>query len=211
MTMKKCTSCEVEFPATSEFFNNRKQSKDGFEYKCRTCGKDRTNRKSAKSVRLEAEKIAGVRECDMCHELKPFPEFYKQKGGKRFSTIRNCKECHKRYQREQRVRNNSSDVEYHSIRENLNGARKRAKKYGYPFDIVIEDLMPFPTHCEIFDIELTYGENNKHSGASLDKVIPSLGYVKGNVKIISSRANNMKGDSTLDDLKNMIQYIEVYS
>jgi len=206
-----CTSCEKEFPRTLEFFNKRTQSKDGLTYKCKTCDRDRKNRKSAKRIRLEAEQKAGERKCDMCNELKPFEEFYKQAGGKRFSTIRHCKECHKRYQREQRKVNLASDPQYHAVRESLNGARKRAKNGGYDFDITIEDLMPFPTHCEISGVQLTYGQGDKQNGASLDKIVPSKGYTKGNVRIISSKVNLAKSDLTLAQLKKLIKYIEKYT
>lgn len=39
--MKKCTKCGVEYPATDEYFYNRKDGKDGLDSRCKTCYKAR--------------------------------------------------------------------------------------------------------------------------------------------------------------------------
>ena len=49
--------------------------------------------------------------------------------------------------------------------------------------------------------------NVGRNGASIDRVVNTLGYIKGNVRVISRRANRMKGDSTIDDLMRMIAYM----
>lgn len=43
---------------------------------------------------------------------------------------------------------------------------------------------------------------------SLDKIIPSLGYVPGNVRIISARANLLKNDATVDELRAILKDAE---
>ncbi len=214
MKTKICNYCEVAKPATSEFFNKRKQSKDGLEYGCKECrkkrwknGKDGEPYVSAKTLKLNAEKANGVRTCGDCETEKPFAEFERADG----STRAICNSCHAKRQRAQRKVNRADDIEYFSIRESLNGARKRAKNGGYDFDITIEDLMPFPTHCEISGVQLTYGQGDKQNGASLDKIVPSKGYTKGNVRIISSKVNLAKSDLTLAQLKKLIKYIEKYT
>jgi hypothetical protein len=44
----------------------------------------------------------------------------------------------------------------------------------------------------------------------LDKIIPELGYVKGNVRIISTLANTMKSNATKDQLLTFAKNIESY-
>jgi hypothetical protein len=43
--------------------------------------------------------------------------------------------------------------------------------------------------------------------SSLDKIIPELGYVKGNVQWLSQKANTMKSNATRTELENFAQWI----
>jgi hypothetical protein len=83
-------------------------------------------------------------------------------------------------------------------------ARSRAKKNGIFFDINHEDLT-WPTHCPVLGIELIYGARNagtkyRDNSPSIDRIDPSIGYVKGNVMVISFRANAMKRNATAHEL-----------
>jgi hypothetical protein len=82
----------------------------------------------------------------------------------------------------------------------LGGAKQRAKDKGIPWDNDISDIV-IPDFCPILGIPLFRGVG-KHSpnSPSLDKFIPSLGYVKGNRWVISYRANIMKSDATLEEI-----------
>lgn len=42
----------------------------------------------------------------------------------------------------------------------------------------------------------------------MDRVIPELGYVKGNVEIISYRANRLKNDATYHELRAISLWLE---
>lgn len=69
------------------------------------------------------------------------------------------------------------------------------------FDLVFEDI-EWPTHCPILKIELDYSLNKraKFNTPSFDKVIPSKGYVRGNVYIISAKANFLKNNSSYEEV-----------
>jgi hypothetical protein len=41
---------------------------------------------------------------------------------------------------------------------------------------------------------------------TLDRIHNYLGYIRGNVEVISWRANHLKSDSTLDELRKMVRY-----
>ena len=87
-----------------------------------------------------------------------------------------------------------------------NAAKQRAKKQGLPFDLSPLDLkeIGIPDICPVLGIPINKapgdgtGERNDNS-PSLDKFIPSLGYVKGNVHVISWRANRFKSDGTPEE------------
>ena len=79
-------------------------------------------------------------------------------------------------------------------------AANNAKKNGCNFDIISEDII-LVKRCPILDIELDYN-NNKicDNSPSIDKIIPSLGYVENNIQIISVLANKMKSNATPEQL-----------
>lgn len=85
-------------------------------------------------------------------------------------------------------------------------ARMRAKRDGVPFDLTKEDII-IPDICPVLGIPLKVGDRKSHDNApSLDKKIPSLGYVKGNVAVISYRANRIKNDATPEELEKVLTY-----
>jgi actin-related protein len=79
----------------------------------------------------------------------------------------------------------------------LQGAKARAKKQGIPFDITYQDII-IPEFCPYLGCKLEMF--SEWSSPSLDKKVPSLGYVKGNIQVISTKANTMKNNATQDEL-----------
>lgn len=79
----------------------------------------------------------------------------------------------------------------------------------YDNKIEVWDLMPLPTHCPITLVELDYAYKDYASDntPALDRVDNSKGYVKGNVQIISHRANRMKSNGTAEEFTRMVEYI----
>lgn len=84
----------------------------------------------------------------------------------------------------------------------LRSAKHRAKVQNLPFNLELEDIV-IPELCPVFGTPLVCNAGQggaKHDSPSLDKIIPELGYVKGNVQIISNLANVMKHDATPEQL-----------
>lgn len=99
------------------------------------------------------------------------------------------------------------------IRGMLRHAKLRANKKGIPFNLDIDDIY-IPDNCPILGIPIQFNRNQteknkgpKDDSVSLDRIIPELGYVKGNIKVISWRANRLKGDGTLEDFEKIVQYL----
>lgn len=83
-------------------------------------------------------------------------------------------------------------------------AKKRARDRGLPFNITIDyvqHMIDTTPQCPYLGIEL---KTNKGSlawnSATIDRIIPELGYVIGNVMLISHRANTIKNDATADEV-----------
>lgn len=98
-------------------------------------------------------------------------------------------------------------IRAHPIVVLVRGARTRSRHENVPFDLSPEDLV-MPQVCPVLGIPLTHlGGKLSDDKPSLDRVVPSLGYVRGNVVIISWRANRLKSDASLDDLLLLTEYI----
>ena len=86
-----------------------------------------------------------------------------------------------------------------------------SKRNNIPFLIKFESIEQ-PKFCPVLGIELNYswsGNGPKDDAkATIDKVIPSLGYVLGNVFVISWRANKLKSNMTVDELEKIMNYIK---
>jgi len=79
-------------------------------------------------------------------------------------------------------------------------SKKRAKKNNQEHSIEIGDIF-VPSHCPILNILLSVGVGGVHAGSpTLDRIDNTKGYLKGNVHVISHRANASKSDLTLEEL-----------
>jgi hypothetical protein len=88
----------------------------------------------------------------------------------------------------------------------VNSAKVRAKKKNIPFDITKEDII-IPTFCPVLGIKLQVNSGcAKHSSPSLDRIIPDKGYIKGNVIVVSYKANTIKNDATIEDLEKVTNF-----
>lgn len=86
-------------------------------------------------------------------------------------------------------------------------ARHRAKKKGLSFDITVDDIV-IPTLCPVLSIPLVHATDSpSENSPTLDRVDPSKGYIKGNVRVISHRANRLKGDAALSEIERVADYM----
>ena len=84
----------------------------------------------------------------------------------------------------------------------LGQARYRAKRKGIKFNLEVSDIK-IPKNCPVLKIPLTKGGSNggpKGGSPSLDRINNKKGYIKGNVQVISHRANTMKHCATNKEL-----------
>lgn len=92
----------------------------------------------------------------------------------------------------------------------LSRARGRAKIEGIPFAITDADF-EMPEYCPIFKhlkLEFSTGRGTRPDNIpTLDKIISALGYVPGNVAVISMRANRLKSDATAQELQTILDWL----
>ena len=92
----------------------------------------------------------------------------------------------------------------------LKSAKKRAKEQGVPFALSPDDVH-MPETCPILGVKLEVGEGAvQNCSPSLDKIVPELGYVPGNVRVISYLANAMKRDATVEQCLTFARNIAAY-
>jgi len=122
----------------------------------------------------------------------------------------NAEYCRRYYLANKEKMNQRSKETYLARKKSISDSKRlwesvqmRAKKYDLAFDITEEDIV-IPTHCPVFPwIELSR-DGRYDNSPSVDKINPALGYTKGNVRVISLRANRLKSDSTRRELEALL-------
>ena len=112
--------------------------------------------------------------------------------------------------KEKMVKSQSARRQAFPVKALLINAKSRAKKRGIDFNIKAEDLEPFPTHCPVSKVKLIYVAKGKlqPNSASLDRFDNTKGYIKGNVCIISHRANMLKRDASVAEVEAILRYMK---
>lgn len=87
-------------------------------------------------------------------------------------------------------------------------AKLRAKEKGLEFTITRDDVH-IPTHCPILGEPIQVRASTFNRWApSLDRIDNSLGYIPGNVRIISWQANYVKGNMTVEQIERLYLYVK---
>lgn len=123
-----------------------------------------------------------------------------------------CKECQRAAQRQSEKSKNCKRLYFINNPKQmmLNAARERAKAGGYSCTITTADIV-IPDRCPLLDIKLQHSRGSgtvQHGSPSLDKIKPELGYVPGNVWVISHRANQIKNDASLAELITLVERLK---
>ena len=82
----------------------------------------------------------------------------------------------------------------------LSRAKSRAKEKGLPFNLELCDII-VPLFCPVFKTRMKVGIGCVTAiSPSLDRIIPEKGYTKGNIQVISHKANACKQNATSEEL-----------
>lgn len=140
-----------------------------------------------------------------------------------------CRECGTEFQRTvkapkyyctvecRRKQNNRSQAEniarWHKLNPHVNILRSlkhRAKRRGLAFSLDKKDIV-IPEFCPVLGIRLQShtgkGHGGKFDSPSVDRIDNALGYVKGNVQVISQLANAMKSEANPEQLLKFAEWV----
>jgi hypothetical protein len=87
-------------------------------------------------------------------------------------------------------------------------AKYRAKKQGVLFDLTADDIH-IPHVCPALGIRLVRnigGRSQSAASPTLDRITPALGYVRGNVIVLSSKANAIKQNASPKELERVAAF-----
>lgn len=90
----------------------------------------------------------------------------------------------------------------------LANKRMVAQEKGVPFDLTIESLPPIPDFCPVLGVPLVVSDKGfgDEYSPSLDRAIPELGYVGGNVVWVSNLCNRLKNNGHWSDFEKIAQF-----
>jgi len=97
-----------------------------------------------------------------------------------------------------------------NLKSNFNSLQSKTKRDNLPTtNITIEYLhtiYPSNNTCPLTCVSMVKNKGRAKSNShSLDRIIPNLGYVEGNSWFISNRANSIKNDLSLDEMKLLLK------
>ena len=98
----------------------------------------------------------------------------------------------------------------HRIGLTFGKIQKRAAEKQLPVNIdpdYLYDIYPKDGLCPILAVEMQFG-GDRNDSPSVDRLMPELGYVKGNVQWVSKIANSAKKDFTASELRILADWIE---
>lgn len=143
--------------------------------------------------------------CNIEKELSDFP--LRKDNSNRLRPY--CKNCvneinRKRYEHHKQI----SPFKHKCAR-----AKSRSQFLKVPFDLTPEYLESIWTGvCPVLDVPISFTESDRSDEftAELDRFIPELGYVKGNVNFLSRKINRLKNSATSKELEQLIHWMKKY-
>ena len=217
-----CLKCGTKKPL-ADFYSSHGKYLDS---NCKVCTralrnaseKGRRREKSIEAGRTPREWVRrampdGTRLCGGCDQKKPASEFYRIKAINSYSGF--CKVCTGVRSRSYALKNRDRNLPLYRLKYARNWAyaawhrlRIKARETGILFTIAKEDLK-VPEFCPVLGIRLQVGgSGGRASSPSVDRLVPALGYIPGNVHVISMRANAIKNDATAEELRMVVSWVE---
>lgn len=156
--------------------------------------------------------------CNVCGAEKPLDDFT-QDSRRPDGRTRRCKSCSAKsandWHKKNRDHHNKKMQDWRNKDKRQRPhrylwaiAKRRAKEDGRAFSIVPYDL-EVPEYCPVLGTKLQFGiRSYSPNSPSVDAIRPELGYIPGNVAVISHRANTIKQNASPDELRKVADWLE---
>lgn len=199
---RKCGRCHAQRPVVD--FEDRADCR-----RCRERNRARYKKRTVDGICVKCRKpfVGTLTSCAACAEKYNAMQYARKKPG-------HCRGC------------NSPDVipgrkrcaactAYEAARRALyplkmlvREARYRAKRGGLPYDDFTADDLEIPELCPVLGIPLSFAVGHvSDNSPSIDRIVPERGYVRGNICIISYRANTIKNSGSAEEHEAIAAYI----
>lgn len=154
-----------------------------------------------------------AKQCTRCKEVKSLECFGLEKRYNIYKAA--CKVCLSKEQKQRRLLNpEQTRLDKRDWRHNnperilLSGAKTRAKQKGLDFNLELSDII-IPNFCPVLGISIIIGGDKlSNNSPTLDRIDSTKGYVKGNIEVISWRANFLKSNATFEEMYLLGKYYE---
>lgn len=189
-----CAACETPFPHGT---HQRRKFCDG----CLSIKQTEVRDKRRKAA---VERLKGHTCKDCSTPLNLDAEFLLDPS-KKVRVRDRCPTCMKRNHNRSKARKLVSTDMGSAFRQ----IKKRCKVRNLPFDLTLEDLA-VPELCPVFGTPLipaSLGGANPMM-PSVDRHEPEKGYVRGNIVIMSHRANSLKSNATFEEIEALYHYLK---
>lgn len=141
--------------------------------------------------------------CAKCKKWLPYENFGTNKASVSGYSFR-CLDCQNEYARTWSTTSRRRDARIGL----LLAARQRAREMHLPFNLTLTDIY-VPLICPVLGIPIKTGSLKPVSGSpSLDRIIPKLGYIRGNIIVISFKANTIRSNASLEEIQRVAAYAE---
>lgn len=162
--------------------------------------------------------INNIKTCIRCdNKLPATKEFFYGDAYKKDGLSPTCKTCAKANLPSKNPRKVNAGVGAESFesrrvkKQLIYSAMERATDKNRDFNITTADIH-IPSFCPILGIPIDPSRkgNGKviDSSPSIDRIDSNKGYILGNIQVISYRANMLKSNATIEELKKILKYLE---
>jgi len=178
----------------------KKRQKKFCSYKCMNVYNARIFKQQHKEINPNKWRV-----CDVCNEEKNIWQFSLLDKTRKTTSERKttCKKCSVSIRQIEKL---NRDWKVDAAKLLYKNIKSRCKRTGKEFSIDLEDII-IPEKCPVFGFDLKREDKKTWMCApSVDRIDSSKGYIKGNVTVVSRRANILKRDATVEELELLLNY-----